>query len=372
MKKSEKTNLLNEDVVKEQQQKNAQQSASAMSRIKGVIIMFLAMVLSSTSKICVQALDRLVPDFELNCIRCGFATVGMIFYFVITRHFPRVTRDKVLAVFLLCFVSNIVTIGIYVTLTFIPLASSECLILTSNLAAGLIIFTIINKEKLAWDKLVAVLVCIVGVLLILQPDFVFKSSDILRNSTQVNPNSTKLSSQRQSTEKFDNWSILGYILAVCTGICLTLEIAVVKYYKDFFTVENLFISLIWTHALGTLLSLIPMLIYEDLVFPVDVKNILLICGHVCFFVFMMPMLLYASLLIAGSLVPIIFSTGLIIVLIAQYTFLKDIHPGHRNWIEIAGVICVLFGSIFSSLIEIYKGCTADKNVEKGLRLEPNG
>ena len=46
---------------------------------------------------------------------------------------------------------------------------------------------------------------------------------------------------------------------------------------------------------------------------------------------------------------------LLLTLAAQYTILKNIHPGHRNWIGILGVICVLFGTIFSSLVEIVKG-----------------
>ena len=375
MKNTEKTSLLEEDrnvPGEEEEQQQQQQQGSVGSRIKGIVALLLYTITQSTSKICVQALDRSVPDFGLNSLRCGFATVGMALYFLITRNFPRVPKDNIPNVFLLCLVSNLVTIGIYVTLTFIPIASAECLILTTYLITGLVFFTAINKEKLRWDKLVSVPLSVTGVILVLQPSFIFVFQETLRKNTEINPKATEFSNQVTLTQENNNWPVLGYILATCTGLFMTLEVAVVKYYKDFFTTENVFISLIWSYLLGTLLSIIPMLIYEDPVFPVDIKNILLLCAHVCTYVFMLPLLLYGSLLVSGSLGSIIGTTNLILVLIAQYTLLRDIHPGHRNWIEIVGVMCVLFGSIFSSLVEILKSyrkeedkkCTQNRNTKE--------
>ena len=113
-------------------------------------------------------------------------------------------------------------------------------------------------------------------------------------------------------------------------------------------------------VMGTLLSIIPMLIYENPVFPVDVKHILFLCGmHVSMFL-LMPVWLLRSLLVSGSVGFHYFYQWLIIVLIAQYTFLEDIHPGHRNWTEIVGMICVLFGSNFSSLLKYIKLCRWQK------------
>ena len=41
------------------------------------------------------------------------------------------------------------------------------------------------------------------------------------------------------------------------------------------------------------------------------------------------------------------------MLIAQYTVLP-ILPGHRNWIEIVGVVLVLFGLTLGSILELYR------------------
>ena len=46
------------------------------------------------------------------------------------------------------------------------------------------------------------------------------------------------------------------------------------------------------------------------------------------------------------------STQVVFMLIAQYTVLSSILPGHRNWMEVVGVIVALLGSSLSSLLEI--------------------
>ena len=43
---------------------------------------------------------------------------------------------------------------------------------------------------------------------------------------------------------------------------------------------------------------------------------------------------------SGNTANIISTPSIIAMLVAQYTILKDIHPGHRNWIEVLGVLLV--------------------------------
>ena len=145
------------------------------STLKGITTLFLCVFLTSVSQICVQALDRSVPDFELNSMRCGFAMVGMILYFTVTRTFPWVERKYLPPVLLLVVLNNAITIGLYVPVSLIPLATADSLMKTNFLVSGLIVFTLINQEKLRLDKLLSVPVCITGVFLVLQPSFILDS-----------------------------------------------------------------------------------------------------------------------------------------------------------------------------------------------------
>ena len=62
--------------------------------------------------------------------------------------------------------------------------------------------------------------------------------------------------------------------------------------------------------------------------------------------------MYGSSVTSGNAASIIETSSIIAMLAAQYTILKDIHPGHRNWIEVLGVLLVLLGATISSVVEI--------------------
>ena len=68
-------------------------------------------------------------------------------------------------------VSSAVPVFEYTTVTFIPVASAQSIVITVALLSGLVLFTLITKEKIAADKVLAAFVCIGGVLLVLQPKF---------------------------------------------------------------------------------------------------------------------------------------------------------------------------------------------------------
>ena len=56
--------------------------------------------------------------------------------------------------------------------------------------------------------------------------------------------------------------------------------------------------------------------------------------------------------ISGSTINIILSLTVVTFLISQYTVLSSILPGHKNWIEVTGVILVLLGSTMESILEV--------------------
>ena len=73
--------------------------------------------------------------------------------------------------------------------------------------------------------------------------------------------------------------------------------------------------------------------------------------------------MYGSSVTSGNAAGIIDTSSIFAMLAAQYTILKDIHLGHRNWIEVLGVLLVLLGATISSVVEIcqsYKCLKAEK------------
>ena len=63
--------------------------------------------------------------------------------------------------------------------------------------------------------------------------------------------------------------------------------------------------------------------------------------------------MWATCVIDGNTANILYSTSIIYMVVAQYTFFKNILPGNGNWIEIVGVCCVIIGSILSSVVQLF-------------------
>ena len=144
--------------------------------------------------------------------------------------------------------------------------------------------------------------------------------------------------------------IVGYSAAVSHGIFLGLYVLVLK--KNPYINKHPLETLFWVSILGTTVSLILMLLVETPVLPSNWFEFTMVIIHSVTCAAIWPLVMYGSGIISGNTVTIIMSTKSIFMLIAQYTVLSSILPGHRNWIEVVGVVLVLFGSSLSSVLEI--------------------
>ena len=341
-----------ENEEKQNLMEDKEESLKWVPRLKGVGAMVCYVLAASVSAVCVQMLERSIPDFELNAMRCGLPWICMTIYFIVKREIPKVLKENWLPVLLFSIVSNLVTIGLYVSVTLAPLATTECIMMSSVVFSGFLAYTLCNRERIRWDSLVVTPFCIAGLFLVLQPPPLFDQTTGQMYWSNEPQNTTEMQGSHSNEHGTEKW---GYALAALTGVFLTLQIALVKYYGGFFSMKNSFISLMYSYAAGTIASLSFMVVFENPVFSADVATFLLVFGHATMYVFTMPLQLYSAQLISGNLGSIIRTFKLLVFLAAQYTILKNIYPGHRNWMEVLGVLFVLFGTMFSSLIEIKNG-----------------
>ena len=98
-------------------------------------------------------------------------------FFLVTKTLPKVAVGSFLPVMLYVVVIATISITQYTAVTFIPVASAHSVFVTITLTSGLVLFTLIAKEKMRIDRPLAVFVCIAGVLLVLQPTFLFHNSN---------------------------------------------------------------------------------------------------------------------------------------------------------------------------------------------------
>ena len=93
---------------------------------------------------------------------------------------------------------------------------------------------------------------------------------------------------------------------------------------------------------------------ETLTVPESLQDYLLLIIHSTSYSLTYPGMLYGSSVLNGNTVTILQSMNTIYMVAAQYTFLRNIHPGKRNWIEVTGVGFIVFGCVLSSLVDIMK------------------
>ena len=118
-----------------------------LTTLKGIAVTLCYIILGTASKTCLQALDRSIPDFELNAIRCGFSAVFMGSYFAARRKFPRIAETNFKLLVFFTILTNLKTLASCTSVTFVPMASAECTYVTAMVLSGMVIYTFCNGER---------------------------------------------------------------------------------------------------------------------------------------------------------------------------------------------------------------------------------
>ena len=342
----------------------------------GVLAAFLRLLSVVVSNASVQLLERRIPDFELNTFRCALPFLLSAVWMVIKGHLPVISRDEISSTSLYSLLCFSTSIAMYVAVTLLPMSTMQSLRETCNIVSGILLFYIILDEKPTCFVFISASLCICGVLLVIQPSFIFFNKDLESinetetlfhgrhnggNETTVSFNSsscitvndstiTNLSSLKHGGPMFVEK--LKYGLPLLSGLALCADIVLVK--KRPYLTENIMEVLFWSSLSNTICSLVAMLIWETPVLPSNWFDTLLIALHCFAYVFVWPLHFYSLKHISGNTFVLISCTNVAFFLAAQYTVLSSILPGNRNWIEVVGVFLVLVGSMLVSTVEIYK------------------
>ena len=155
--------------------------------------------------------------------------------------------------------------------------------------------------------------------------------------------------------------ITGYVFAVLSGVTLTIDLLLVK--RNPYFNENILEVLFWIFVSNTFFSVVIMLILETPVLPSNWFDTAMVAIHSFSYAGLWPLYIFMPKYISGNTLTAIMSTQVAFMLIAQYTVLSSILPGHRNWMEVMGVILVLIGSGASSVFEMFKNKKEDNDCE---------
>ncbi len=149
--------------------------------------------------------------------------------------------------------------------------------------------------------------------------------------------------------------IFGYVTSSISGIPMTTGMLIVYYYPFLHKQCNQVKTLFWNCAVGTIVSLLGALALEDFNFQLlSWTDCIFVLGHCGTFTCLLLLQMYVSSVIPGVIFTLIGTTSVMYSLIAQYTFLSGIQPGNHNWMEILGIVFIIFSVSFPSVIKVMK------------------
>ena len=324
-----------------------------ISTLRGLSTAFLYTMCAVASASSVQLLEKKIPDFELNSFRCGTTFIIFLFGMITRRNFPTIERTEIVSTMLYSVLAFSAAMTWYTAVTFLPIASAQCIVQTTNITTGLCLFYFFLSDKVDIYVFISASICTGGVVLAIQPEFIFNNGE---SSSGVANNSLLNDETPDGNERIGSghlpMQLLKYILPIVTGLVLTLDIVVLKRrpYLSQHVIEVIF----WCFLLNTVFSIVLMLVFETPVLPNNWYEILLVGLHSLLYLPIWPLYMITVKYISGNTFNIITSSTVVFTLVTQYTVLSSVLPGNRNWIEFLGVVLVLIGSTLGSILELVR------------------
>ena len=325
------------------------------NKAKGLVAMVLTVLSVTASGVSVQLLERAVPDFELNVFRTGTAMSVHTLVTICKRKWPGIRKSEIGVVFVNSLLGTTNALVLYIAISFLPLTSVLTIEQTLCMATGIPLFA----KRLLFASL-----CVCGVILVTQPGFIFEQAEqghchknavIPTVNCSEDANSTLQMADDQIKQEYTASSTLvyiGYAMACITGLRCAANLLLLKKYT--FLHENIHPVLSWQFITGTLVSIILMAILEHPVLMANWNEVTLVAVHSLSFTIMWPLYLYACQNLSANTISILWSTPVVFSLVMQYTVLSSIQPGHRNWMEVVGVVLVFLGTTLESVWKLLK------------------
>ena len=334
------------------------------------MIMFIVVLCTTISVCCAQALGGLIPEFELNMWRF-LAHLLMVSPVAIVKKISMLpSREDALWIGIISLMYNLYNMFYYQSTIHLPVGT------ISGISCGLtLIFisvvTVTMFKECTLPIALSCGLCILGMVFISQPDIMFGDSiDNLNKTHALRPlcynrrdNTSDGSSHNVSTcytsgssIKQDNEVVsndgLGYICLMLSScaICTIYFVRNKKTPNVHWIIVNL-----WVGMFGFVASFVFMLIFEDITSPGSVTCIFLLCGHAIGASLSTTANQFVLQHVSPVIMALFSSLELVLLGIAQYTFMKNIIPGRGNALEIIGIctvlVCNLIGPIYQYCLQ---------------------
>ena len=344
----------------------------------GVIILHVVWFITA------QLIGKAYPVFESNVFRFIAQTAICALLAVPGRHsftFRTKSDFTLLTISSLTYSSFI--LSMYMAALYLPLGNLDGVFFGTYILLNVI--TAIAKRRVSLTVILSAVLAIAGVLCIVQPDFMFPGSEALDSdviecpctnlsyipktesalerhvsretyrSTMDNCSNmiaSSTSNQKLKTNQGLSGEINGYIFAITAGI----SFGICNQITSAYLVQHYHyaVTSFWNGIVGIIVSLILMASFETPGFNTVPLCILFLVIHCLAGSCILVCCNIAWINVPPEEFSILETLAVVLLLIAQSTFMRRFHPPHGNWEEIFGIVLVLCGCVLDPVYMLGK------------------
>ena len=239
----------------------------------------------------------------------------------------------------------LVNIGLYGGAGLIHLTAVKSTFDVSKVIAVAVLSRFLCKRNVGKIQILAAIICISGILLIWQP-WLPSGPGI---TTNITGNTTNFNNHIHGHGEVSN-TIIGYGAVMIAGVAISIYLLTTSI--PLFAVDTVS-QITWVAVAGILVSAIISVYFESPVIPTDPGEILLILAHSFGATFHLIICTCACRIIGPIRTAFVTNFSGVLYLISQYTVMKDVMPGHQNWVEIMGVLITTLGVVLMPAASLF-------------------
>lgn len=366
-----------------------------MLKIAGYVVMLGHLFLASTASACAQALGGYVPGFQRNVWRFLAQLLSVAPVVMIMKLNVRVERQAIPYLIVDCMVFPVINWTYFGADAYLPTSSIGCTHATVTILLSVVVSAIVFKE-FEWYMSAAVVLCITGVVLVTQPQFIFTSVEpvnihplcgmgkdvqgsVAETGHGITTNFAAIANETVN-EKYNSVTIiwnstdtvtvhvgehgrfghlaLGYAFVVTSAACHVIFLYSTN--KGLSEIHPCVI-VFWTALSGVTVSLLGMAVFETPMMPSNSLCLGMLPAHATAASICLVLLTTGISLLPARVCALLSSIEVAFMCTAQYTVLKNINNGHGNFLEIMGVVIVVAGNTIRPIHDLYEGYIRTKN-----------
>jgi drug/metabolite transporter (DMT)-like permease len=327
--------------------------------------------MQTVSMACSQALNQTIPHSELNGLRftaqLAVTSPMLIGY---KKCDVQVEKKSIVWIVLAAILLTALSYCYYGAVYYLPLGVATGIISSLVLILNYVISCIVTKS-IEWYMFIASILCVLGVLMVTQPSFLFHNynESVVHNMTDDNnsawvspchvtiqpstfnlvdtTNNTLYTTYELHDEKHD--MRIGYVLCV-SAVFIT--ILYTQLLNQKLANINIYTYNFWVCLFGITASFLIMSAMEMPVFPNNRQCLAILIIHSCSAGLMSILFARMYQILDPALASLILTLYVVLTFILQYTLLSGIHTGHINLIGIIGSVSVFAGNALVPLCKL--------------------